>query len=56
MASVGLVGARPGAAASTGGSVVSFASPTVVNEFSPGFEPDVVVDGSHTASWGRLYS
>ena len=56
MASVGLAGAGPGAAASTGGSAVGFASPTVVNEFSPGFEPDVVVDSSHTASRGRLYS
>ena len=56
MASVGLASVGPGAAASTGGSAVGFASPTVVNEFSPGFEPDVVVDSSHTASRGRLYS
>jgi hypothetical protein len=35
---------------------VRFASPTVVNHFAPGFEPDVVVDATHTASRGRLYS
>ncbi|MCU1587560.1 MAG: repeat-like domain protein [Frankiales bacterium] len=35
---------------------VRFASPTVVDELVPGFEPDVVVDASHTASRGRLYS
>ena len=52
-ASIGFV--TPGSAATTG-STVGFASPTVVNEFVPGFEPDVAVDSSRTASRGRLYS
>ncbi|MCW2543932.1 MAG: hypothetical protein JWM40_1484 [Frankiales bacterium] len=38
------------------GSSVRFASPTVVNEFAPGFEPDVLVDSSHTRSRGRIYT
>lgn len=52
-ASFGFV--TPGSAA-TSGSAVGFASPTVVNEFVPGFEPDVAVDNSGTTSRGRLYS
>ena len=43
-------------AATPAPSGVRFASPTVVNEFAPGFEPDVAIDASKTASRGRLYS
>ncbi len=46
----------PPAASAASSSAVRFASPTVVNEFAPGFEPDVAVDATHTASRGRLYS
>ncbi|MFN2537165.1 MAG: hypothetical protein ABR549_03305 [Mycobacteriales bacterium] len=55
LGSVGLI-SGPTTAAAAGTAQVRFASPTVVNPFVPGFEPDVVVDGSHTASRGRLYS
>ena len=53
--SLGLTGGPTAAAATSTGSV-RFASPTVVNNFVPGFEPDVAVDRTHTASRGRLYS
>ncbi|MCU1603176.1 MAG: hypothetical protein JWO22_3885, partial [Frankiales bacterium] len=43
-------------AAGSSSSAVRFASPTVVNELAPGFEPDVAVDTTHTATRGRLYS
>ncbi len=57
VASIGLAPVSPAHATATGGgSAVGFASPTVVNEFSPGFEPDVVVDNSQTKSRGRLYT
>ena len=49
---LGLAGTPSQAAASP----IRFASPTVVNELAPGFEPDVLVDGTHTASRGRIYS
>lgn len=56
-ASAGLGAAAADAGTTPGGAIpVRFASPTVVNEFAPGFEPDVVVDNSRTASRGRLYS
>ncbi len=50
--------AAAGSAASAAAppSPVRFASPTVVNHFAPGFEPDVAIDKTHTASRGRLYS
>jgi hypothetical protein len=54
--SVGLLNGSPQAAAATTPTAVRFASPTVVNAFVPGFEPDVAVDATHTASRGRLYS
>ena len=37
-------------------SPVRFASPTVVNPFVPGFEPDVLVDATHLPSRGRIYA
>lgn len=54
LGSLALLGGSP--AATAAGATVRFASPTVVNEFVPGFEPDVVVDATHTASRGRIYS
>lgn len=35
---------------------VRFASPTVVNPFVPGFEPDVAIDSTRTASRNRIYA
>jgi hypothetical protein len=49
---VGLMGGSSEAAPSP----VRFASPTVVNNFVPGFEPDVAVDSTHLASRDRIYA
>ena len=44
-------GAAGGAAASR----VTFATPVVVNEFTPGYEPDLAIDKSHGAYRGSAY-
>jgi len=56
VAAVGLAAAPSPSNAATGSPSIRFASPTVVNELVPGFEPDVVQDASQTGSRGRLYS
>jgi len=53
---VGSLTLLDGSASAASGSAIRFNSPTVVNHFAPGFEPDVVVDATHTATRGRLYS
>ena len=53
---LGLLSAAPSTAAAATSSPIRFASPTVVNQFAPGFEPDVAIDRSPTASHGRIYS
>lgn len=43
------------ALAASGAVPVVFASPTVVSEFAPGYEPDVVADTSSTPLHGNVY-
>lgn len=54
--SSGLLLGGPTASAAGSSAQIRFASPTVVNHFAPGFEPDVAIDTTHTATRGRLYS
>jgi hypothetical protein len=42
-------------ASGTPGSAVKFATPVVVNEFTPGYEPDLAIDSSHGAYRGAEY-
>ena len=45
----------PAGAAGAASSKVTFATPVVVNEFTPGYEPDLAIDKSHGAYRGSAY-